>query len=51
MSQIKKIEKAYNQKILPRSQRAKGIKLRDEVNKINGAKKTSRFKDFGCLSS
>lgn len=39
MSQIKKIEKAYNQKYYQDHKEQKGIKLRDEVNKINGAKR------------
>ena len=39
MSQIKKIEKAYNQKYYLDHKEEKGIKSRDEVNKINGAKR------------
>jgi len=39
MSQIKKIEKAYNQKYYLDHKEEKGIKTRDEVNKINGAKR------------
>ena len=39
MSQIKKIEKAYNQKYYLEHKEEKGIKTRDEVNKINGAKR------------
>ena len=39
MSQIKKIEKAYNQKYYQDHKEQKGIKSRDEVNKINGAKR------------
>ena len=39
MSQIKKIEKAYNQKYYLEHKEEKGIKSRDEVNKINGAKR------------
>jgi hypothetical protein len=37
MSQIKKVEKLYNQKYYLEHKEEKGIKLRDEVNKINGA--------------
>lgn len=39
MSQIKKIEKLYNQKYYLEHKVEKGIKTRDEVNKINGAKR------------
>ena len=39
MSQIKKIEKLYNQKYYLDHKEEKGIKTRDEVNKINGAKR------------
>ena len=39
MSQIKKHEKAYNQKYYLDHKEEKGIKSRDEVNKINGAKR------------
>ena len=39
MSQIKKIEKAYNQKYYLEHKEEKGIKSREEVNKINGAKR------------
>ena len=39
MSQIKKVEKAYNQKYYLEHKVEKGIKTRDEVNKINGAKR------------
>lgn len=39
MSQIKKIEKAYNQKYYLDHKVEKGIKSRIEVNKINGAKR------------
>ena len=39
MSQIKKIEKAYNQKYYLEHKEEKGIKTREEVNKINGAKR------------
>ena len=39
MSQIKKIEKAYNQKYYQDHKEQKGIKSREEVNKINGAKR------------
>ena len=39
MSQIKKIEKLYNQKYYLEHKEEKGIKSRDEVNKINGAKR------------
>ena len=39
MSQIKKVEKAYNQKYYLEHKEQKGIKSRDEVNKINGAKR------------
>ena len=39
ISQIKKIEKAYNQKYYLDHKEEKGIKTRDEVNKINGAKR------------
>ncbi len=39
MSQIKKIEKAYNQKYYLEHKEEKGIKSRVEVNKINGAKR------------
>ena len=39
MSQIKKIEKAYNQKYYLEHKVEKGIKSRIEVNKINGAKR------------
>ena len=38
MSQIKKVEKLYNQKYYLEHKEEKGIKSRDEVNKINGAK-------------
>ena len=39
LSQIKKIEKLYNQKYYLEHKEEKGIKSRDEVNKINGAKR------------
>ena len=39
MSQIKKVEKAYNQKYYQDHKEQKGIKSREEVNKINGAKR------------
>ncbi len=39
MSQIKKVEKAYNQKYYLEHKEQKGIKSRIEVNKINGAKR------------
>ncbi|MCG3705703.1 hypothetical protein L5F43_04290 [Aliarcobacter butzleri] len=39
MSQIKKIEKLYNQKYYLEHKEEKGIKSRIEVNKINGAKR------------
>lgn len=39
MSQIKKIEKLYNQKYYLEHKEEKGIKSREEVNKINGAKR------------
>ena len=39
MSQIKKIEKLYNQKYYLEHKEQKGIKSRIEVNKINGAKR------------
>ena len=39
MSQIKKVEKLYNQKYYLEHKVEKGIKTRDEVNKINGAKR------------
>ena len=39
LSQIKKIEKVYNQKYYLDHKEEKGIKSRDEVNKINGAKR------------
>ena len=39
MSQIKKLEKLYNQKYYLEHKVEKGIKSRDEVNKINGAKR------------
>lgn len=39
MSQIKKIEKLYNQKYYLEHKEQKGIKSRVEVNKINGAKR------------
>ena len=39
MSQIKKIEKLYNQKYYLEHKVEKGIKSREEVNKINGAKR------------
>ena len=39
MSQIKKVEKLYNQKYYLEHKKEKGIKSRDEVNKINGAKR------------
>ena len=39
LSQIKKIEKLYNQKYYLEHKEEKGIKTRDEVNKINGAKR------------
>ena len=44
MSQIKKIEKAYNQKYYLEHKEEKGIKSRDEVNKINGAKRHQNSK-------
>ena len=39
MSQIKKLEKLYNQKYYLEHKVEKGIKSREEVNKINGAKR------------
>ena len=39
MSQIKKVEKLYNQKYYLEHKVEKGIKTREEVNKINGAKR------------
>ena len=39
MSQIKKVEKLYNQKYYQEHKEQKGIKTREEVNKINGAKR------------
>ena len=39
MSQIKKVEKLYNQKYYLEHKVEKGIKSRIEVNKINGAKR------------
>jgi hypothetical protein len=39
MSQIKKLEKLYNQKYYLEHKEEKGIKSRIEVNKINGAKR------------
>ena len=39
MSQIKKVEKLYNQKYYLEYKEQKGIKSRIEVNKINGAKR------------
>ena len=39
MSQIKKVEKLYNQKYYQDHKEEKGIKSRIEVNKINGAKR------------
>ena len=39
ISQIKKVEKLYNQKYYLEHKEEKGIKSRDEVNKINGAKR------------
>ena len=39
MSQIKKVEKLYNQKYYLEHKEQKGIKSRIEVNKINGAKR------------
>ena len=39
ISQIKKVEKLYNQKYYLEHKVEKGIKTRDEVNKINGAKR------------
>lgn len=39
MSQIKKVEKLYNQKYYLEHKEQKGIKTREEVNKINGAKR------------
>ena len=44
MSQIKKIEKAYNQKYYLDHKVEKGIKSRIEVNKINGAKRHQNSK-------
>ncbi len=44
MSQIKKIEKAYNQKYYLDHKEEKGIKSRIEVNKINGAKRHQNSK-------
>ena len=44
MSQIKKIEKAYNQKYYLEHKEEKDIKTRDEVNKINGAKRHQNSK-------
>ena len=44
MSQIKKVEKLYNQKYYLEHKVEKGIKSRDEVNKINGAKRHQNSK-------
>ena len=44
MSQIKKLEKLYNQKYYLEHKVEKGIKSRDEVNKINGAKRHQNSK-------
>jgi hypothetical protein len=44
LSQIKKIEKVYNQKYYLDHKEEKGIKSRDEVNKINGAKRHQNSK-------
>jgi hypothetical protein len=44
MSQIKKIEKLYNQKYYLEHKVEKGIKTRIEVNKINGAKRHQNSK-------
>ncbi len=44
MSQIKKVEKLYNQKYYLEHKVEKGIKTRDEVNKINGAKRHQNSK-------
>ena len=44
MSQIKKVEKLYNQKYYLDHKEEKGIKTRDEVNKINGAKRHQNSK-------
>ena len=44
MSQIKKIEKLYNQKYYLEHKVEKGIKSRIEVNKINGAKRHQNSK-------
>ena len=44
MSQIKKHEKAYNQKYYLEHKEEKGIKSRIEVNKINGAKRHQNSK-------
>ena len=44
MSQIKKLEKLYNQKYYLEHKEEKGIKTRDEVNKINGAKRHQNSK-------
>ena len=44
MSQIKKLEKLYNQKYYLEHKVEKGIKTRDEVNKINGAKRHQNSK-------
>ena len=46
MSQIKKHEKAYNQKYYLDHKEEKGIKTRDEVNKINGAKRHQNSKNL-----
>ncbi|MDN5114477.1 hypothetical protein [Aliarcobacter butzleri] len=44
MSQIKKVEKLYNQKYYLDHKEEKGIKTRIEVNKINGAKRHQNSK-------
>ena len=44
MSQIKKVEKIYNQKYYQDHKVEKGIKTREEVNKINGAKRHQNSK-------
>ena len=44
MSQIKKVEKLYNQKYYLEHKVEKGIKTRIEVNKINGAKRHQNSK-------
>ena len=44
ISQIKKVEKLYNQKYYLEHKEEKDIKTRDEVNKINGAKRHQNSK-------